>query len=363
MTRLMRRMLMLPGVAALLLGLWAGLSRLGAPAHAASERIAALHGPLMIAGFFGTLIGLERAVGIGAAWTYAGPLLSGLGALALILGATGAGGPLLAAGAAVLVAASCRVAYQARGAPYAVVIAAGAGCLLGANLVWAAGMPIDRAAPLWLSFLILTIAGERLELSRILFPSHFAVGQFLALAACTAGGGVLLAAGSGPPAAGPRVLATGLAGLSLWLLRHDLAIRLVRRPGSQHYTAVCLLGGYAWLLVAAGLCARASSWPGGAEYAAIIHAITLGFTMPMVFAHAFVILPAVADVSPAFHRCYYLPLALLHVSLIVRVAGDTGLIWSATAWGGIFNVAALLLFFSMIAAGASAKHQSPARAA
>lgn len=42
----------------------------------------------------------------------------------------------------------------------------------------------------------------------------------------------------------------------------------------------------------------------------------------MVFAHAPIILPAVARVSVPFHPALYAPLAVLHLGLTARVAGD-----------------------------------------
>src|SRR3972149_6584847 len=47
------------------------------------------HGPLMVSGFLGTLIALERAVALRARWTYIGPLLTSLGGLFLALGVGG----------------------------------------------------------------------------------------------------------------------------------------------------------------------------------------------------------------------------------------------------------------------------------
>src|SRR3990172_4278558 len=73
-----------PAGFALLLGLWAGLSRIGweIPSEAEWD---ARHGPLMISGFLGTLITMERAVGSGWRWAYIGPVLAGAGALALVV--------------------------------------------------------------------------------------------------------------------------------------------------------------------------------------------------------------------------------------------------------------------------------------
>lgn len=68
--------------AALLAALWAGLARLGWRLPSLQP---AAHGPLMISGFLGTLISLERAVALQRRWPYLAPLLSGLGGLALLL--------------------------------------------------------------------------------------------------------------------------------------------------------------------------------------------------------------------------------------------------------------------------------------
>jgi len=53
------------------------------------------HGPLMVSGFLGTLIALERAVALRSRWTYLGPLLTGLGGLSLAVGIGGESGPIL----------------------------------------------------------------------------------------------------------------------------------------------------------------------------------------------------------------------------------------------------------------------------
>ena len=55
--------------------MWLGLVRLGwnLPLPWQDQLIA--HGPLMVCGFLGTLISLERAVGLGSPWGYAAPVL------------------------------------------------------------------------------------------------------------------------------------------------------------------------------------------------------------------------------------------------------------------------------------------------
>ena len=63
--RPLRAGLMILAVAALLSGMWAGLIRIGWALPPLQPPLPMLHGPLMVCGFLGTLIGLERAVGTG----------------------------------------------------------------------------------------------------------------------------------------------------------------------------------------------------------------------------------------------------------------------------------------------------------
>jgi hypothetical protein len=66
----------------------------------------------------------------------------------------------------------------------------------------------------------------------------------------------------------------------------------------------------------------------------------------MVFGHAPIILPSVVDVAIPFLRSFYGHLALLHLSLAVRVAADLGEWTGARQWGGLANGLAILLFLA-----------------
>ena len=60
-------LVVLAGVA-LLAGMWAGLVRIGWSLPTLQPDLVSLHGPLMLGGFLGPVIGLERAVALGRAW-------------------------------------------------------------------------------------------------------------------------------------------------------------------------------------------------------------------------------------------------------------------------------------------------------
>ena len=323
----------------LFVGAGAGLARQGWSMPAVSVAAAALHGPLMICGFFGTVIALERAVAIGRAWAYLGPLLAGLGGACAVVGAVSIAAGFFLAGSLVLLAASVDV-LRRQTALFTFTLAVGAACWSVGNGLWLAGWAVQEIVPWWLTFLILTIAGERLELSRFLPPSPAATRVFgLLLVVIVAG---LLSART---AWGPQVFAAGVLALAAWLLKQDIARRTVRGRGLTRFIAVCLLSGYVWLaLGSAVMLAARGLAPGTASYDAALHAIALGFVFSMVLGHAPIIFPAVLRVAVPYHPTFYVPLVLLHGSLALRLAGDaTGQFdWART--GGMLNALALAAF-------------------
>ncbi len=310
-----RAPLLFLGFVALAFGIAGGLVRLGASIPAPPGAIA-LHGALMVSGFLGTVIGLERAVALDRLWAYAAPLASGLGGLCLVFGFAAPGFALLALAAALLVAASLAVLARQPSLEMATLLA-GAVAWLAGNLSLYAGLP---AVPWWIAFFALTIGGERLELSRYLKRGALARDAFIVLAAAMLAAPLL-----------PQALGVVLVLFALWLFAFDLARVTVRQRGLPRYIAVCLLSGYAWLAFGGLLLAAAVA------YDAALHAIFVGFVFSMVFGHAPVILPAVLRVPLPYHAALYAPLALLHLSLVVRVFVSP----LAGAWG---NAAAIALF-------------------
>jgi len=131
---------------------------------------------LMVCGFLGTLIGVERAVALGAVWPYAAPLLTAVGALALLAGLPAP--PLMTLGSLGLVAIFV-VIMRRQWALATVTMALGALLWLVGNAFWLVGWPVAQVVPWWSGFLVLTIAGERLELSRLLRLSVLHYGLFL----------------------------------------------------------------------------------------------------------------------------------------------------------------------------------------
>ncbi len=344
-----RAPLLILAMLSLLAGAGMGLARLGWSMPQSLGASAGGHGPLMICGFFGTVISLERAVAIGSRWAYLGPLCSGLGGLALILGAEGAvAAAALSAGSAILLLASVSV-YRRQRALHTLTLVLGAAAWFAGNLLWVAGLSIHGIVSFWLSFLVLTIAGERLELSRFLPPSPTARFTFAVLLVIMVAG---MAASLANLPVGTLILAFALLGLAFWLLRQDVARRTIGQQGLTRFIAVCLLSGYGWLAAGALIaCLAGGILPGRAGYDAALHAILLGFVFSMVFGHAPIIFPAVIRVRVPYSGLFYGPLTLLHLSVAVRVLGGLGGEAHVRNAGGLLNAAALLLFVvTMIAA-------------
>jgi hypothetical protein len=105
--------LLILGMLSLAGGATAGLIRIGWNAPLPGAASVLDHAPLMIGAFFGTVIGLERAVALGARWAYGAPLATGFGGLALLAG-VGTGAALIAAGSLIFLTASARVYLRQR---------------------------------------------------------------------------------------------------------------------------------------------------------------------------------------------------------------------------------------------------------
>jgi len=318
----------------LVAGVLGGLQRAGiAPWPQGTAQAALLHAALMIGGWLGTVIGLERAVALKTRLARSAPLLSALGALALLTGATLPGAWLLWAAATAFVAASVQVLQRQRAAhTVALALAAVAWWLGNTHWLLHAQGPDAGTLAAWFAFLVLTIAAERLELTRLMRRHALAQPLFFGAVALVMAA-VLL--GLVQVQAGGVAFGAALLLLAAWLAAHDVARITLRSPGLPRYMATALLAGYAWL--AMGGVAWAAMALGAPTRDAALHAIGLGFVLSMVMAHAPVILPAVAGLKLQFGRFFYVPLALLHASLAWRLL-------AAPALGALANALALVLF-------------------
>ena len=332
---------------ALLAAVWAGLLRLGWAWPSWQPALTAAHGPLMVSAFLGTVIGLERAIALGYRVAYLAPALSALGGLVLVAGLPWVWGTrLLLLGSAGLVILFI-IIVRRHPAIYTATMALGAVAWLIGNALQTLGQPIYAVVPWWVAFLVLTIAGERLELSRVLRLSRPVIRLFAVAA------GVFL---TGVIASvwvydiGVRLGGLGLLALAAWLLRYDLARRNIRQRDLTRFIAVCLFSGYLWLGAGGLLWLVYGGVMTGPIYDAILHSIFLGFVFAIIFGHAPLIFPSVLGRPMAYLSWFYAPLVVLHMSLLLRVAGDLAGLPAARQWGGLLNGVALLLFLGLTAA-------------
>lgn len=339
-----RPLLLVPAAFSLLAGLDAALLLLDLPAPVDTDRLPEVHGVLLVLGFVGTLIALERAVALGRPWGLAAPALLGAGAVLTVSPAPLRLGQLLLVAGALLLVAVYVPLWRRQDDEAVLVQALGAVLATGAAALWAGGVDVPTLLPWLVAFVVLTIAGERLELARIAMgPS---AGPILVLLAVGLAVGVVAALLA--PRGGPVLLGAALAGLVAWLASHDVARRTVRATGLPRYMAACMLAGYAWAGVAAAVWLVSGSVTDGAGYDAVVHAVFLGFTLSMVMAHAPVILPAVTGRALPYHPALYGPVLLLHASLVVRIWLGDGLdVPHAWQVGAVLNIVAVLSFLAV----------------
>ena len=333
-------------VAAALSAISGGLLRAGVALPGAWWTAAVVdHAALMVGCFMGTVIAVERAVALRRAFAWVAPVLSAMAGIALLAGARSAGAVLLLAAGIVFVAVNV-VLFRRQSAPHTALLLSSAVAWLTGNALFAAGASPAAVVPWWFTFLVVTIAAERLEMTRLMRRRRGAAAFLcIVLAAQFAGAALVTVA----PVDAGVLYGASLVLLAAWLFTFDIARRTVCAAGLPRYMAVCLLGGYAWLAV--GGLAWAATALGAPCRDAALHAIGIGFVLSMMFGHAPVILPAVAGVKLRFRHAFYLPLVALLASLLVRLAGG-GVDPAWRAWGSAGNALAIAWF--ALAAGQAA---------
>ena len=322
-------------------GIGSGLLRLGWNFPLPSTSLVVFHGPLMVCGFLGTVIALERAVAIGQRWAYLGPLSAALGGLSLIVGLPWLIGAVLVTIASAILCITTMQIFIRQRAIFTLTLLLGSISWLLGNILWLGGLSITQVAPWWIGFLVLTIAGERLELSRFLPPSISSRIIFMLIITLLLIGAVLATLSKD---LNVQVLSAALLALAFWLLNQDVARHTIKQKGLTRFIAACLISGYVWLLIGGLVGLLTQQLIPGSSYDAFLHAILVGFVFSMIFGHAPIMFPAVAKVKIPYHPTFYLPLMALHGSLIVRIAGDFLLDPLCRSLGGALNAIALLLF-------------------
>lgn len=325
----------------LLVGIGSGLYRIGWSLPESISNIAAYHGPLMVCGFLGSVITIERAIAIGRLWGYLGSLLGVLGGLFIIAGFPWSISIIAFVFASLVLSfASIKIYLHQRALSTLTLLLGSVSWLIG-NLLLVNGLNVPYVTYWWIGFLILTVAGERLELSRLTSPSPHSKKEFALVMLMLIIGMVVTTTFNG----NVLLLSIAIIFLAIWLLRYDVAQHTIKQHGLTKFIAVCLLSGYVWLLLGGIIGTFTNKLIPGSSYDAFLHAILIGFIFSMIFGHAPIIFSAIIKIKIPYTPILYTPLIFLHASLVARIVGDLWSIPHLRGVGGIMNAVSLLLFF------------------
>jgi len=324
----------------LLLGLLTGLNRIGWDILMVS--ITPHHGAIMVGGFLGTLISLEKIIPLRRKVLYIFPVMSG-GSIVLFL----VNLPLPAFLFLVLAATGLSAVFlnyflKERNLIYLLMLAGGL-CWLTGNVLLMTRKFYPLAFPWWLGFALCIITSERLELMKFLpvrEPTKRLLVVFLGLYIA----GVLLSFhGFGQTISGIALIA-----IALWLMRNDMIGISIKKDQLPRFVAVALLAGYVAMLLTGIFFLVLNDQ--SMSYDAIVHTFFLGFVFSMIFAHGPIILPGVLGISlKPYHPILYAWLILLHLSWITRIAGDIILQHDMRKVSAVLTVLSILCYFATIA--------------
>ena len=298
-----------------LLGLLGGISggwiRLGSPIIPIPES-GVNHGLLMVGGFLGTLISIERAMVMKKkAWLFI-PFLSGISAIFFMIGEAQAGMIALLAGSLGL-SAIMQVQVIRHTHFDSILLYLGAvSWFVGNFFAWHFGM-IAAGSSWWIGFLLFTIVGERLELSQFLPVPSWSKKALGALLGLFFIGLTLPFHGWGNEVMGLAVLL-----ISVWLLVFDMAKVAARKKAQFRYIGVGLRLGYLWLGAQGLILLLMESHP--LFYDLVLHTFFLGFTFSMIWAHAPIIFPTIFGIRETpYHPILWITWAGFQLSLLGRI--------------------------------------------
>ncbi len=356
-------------VLALVVGMFRLLNLQGLMVQPPLVSVFPFHGEVMVFGFLAVLIATERYLGSLPfklhPVVHVMPFLVALGAVLKLVGSLGKSVPadnvgsiLIALGMAILIYLLMAVSRQsAQPLPFR-YMSFGAFVLLLGALFSIGGSPVRNMnfSLFLLGFPILTILGERVELSRFLSPAahtRMEVHWWVVVAAYLS---LLVQDGRWTIGAWAVLMAL----VVLPLLKSELALVRAGETSPQklhRYLGRSLLVAYLWLFAGLALVLAWAATHGvyGGLFDASIHSLAAGFVLTMIFAHGPVIAPALFRVTVKQEKLSTVPLGLLTVANLMRVGGyavaGAGLPMGGDIVGvsGFVALAALLAFVIMMA--------------
>lgn len=321
----------------LVLGVLAGFGRLGLSFPLSYAVVN--HGAVMVGGFLGTLISLEKVIPLKKKGLLIIPAISGLSILPLING-------MFCTGVSMLLAASIGLVFtyiiyvSRQRALYLYIMLAGAVCWLVGNGLLLHSRFFPSAFPWWMAFLLLTIVGERLELAKFLPVGSRTKAILLVFLFLFVTGLIIPFHHYGTYVAG-----IGLMGVAVWLMRFDMVGVSLRKKDLTRFIGYALMCGYCALMLEGVFLLTLPDVP--FAYDIIVHTFFLGFVFAMIFAHGPIILPGVLGLAARpYHRFFYVPLVLLVTSVLLRIVAGLNLLpYEARTTSAWMTAAAMVLYF------------------
>lgn len=322
------------------------------------------HGELVVFGFLAPLILTERYLGATGfslnPSIRAMPFLVVAGALLKLFGWLGGMAILNILGSVAIAAAVLLYIYlllsigkqSAQSLPFHYMILGAVVLLAGALINITRSPVVNPAFTLFLiSFPILTVLGERVELSRFLSPRAYRRAQWGLWIAVIASVLLLLRILITDDGYLVAVWAALLGITAAFLLGPELTLVRLGQTGLHRYLGRHIIIAYIWLFL--GLAILAAVRENYPLYDAGSHALAIGFVITMIMAHAPVIVPVILSRNVVEERLAYYPVILLTVSVIMRVGGyliQAGGINIPVLAGlsGAVAFLAIILFFPMM---------------
>ena len=324
----------------LIIGILAGLFRMGWIIPIGE--VAGEHGALMTGSFLGTLICLERIVALKKKWLYLIPLISGLSVIFFYLGLQQVAFIMLTVGSLGLIYIYIDLIQRFNEYYFYIMMLGAIGWAVG-NIIMIVAPFYPQVAPWWIVFILLTVFGERLELSKFL-PKSKRKRNSMILAISVFMIGIVLPYHS----LGKIISGTGLIFMAIWLLHYDIARKSVKAHGIHRFTGSLLLAGYFWLIICGLL--MIIDFNTLYNYDAMLHSFFLGFTFSMIFAHAPIIFPGVAGFTfRPFHGSLFIWAILLQLTLAMRIVSGLLMESYIRKLSGLLNAVVILLFFINLA--------------
>ncbi|MBA4054859.1 MAG: hypothetical protein C0490_09120 [Marivirga sp.] len=332
---------MLFAFANLVIGIMAGLIRIGwsFPTNSVSMH----HGAIMVGGFLGTLILLEKVIPLKKKILFALPVINALSLVMIVPRFYLIGQIFLMIGAVGLLIVFLLYFRQQPEDLSTMLMITGACCQIIGHVMLIAKEFYPIAFPWWMGFILFVIVGERVELSKFLPVTR--QNKYLLI-----GFLVLFLIGLVVPfhGTGKYLSGLGLITIAIWLLKHDVIAIAIKKEGLARFSAAALMSGCLSLMFTGVFMISLPDLP--FAYDAIVHTFFLGFVFPMIFGHGPIILPGVLglNVKP-YHPLLYIPLGTMILSLILRLLSDTMVLpYIVRQWSGWVSAGSILLYFMLL---------------